>query len=85
MIAALEKAQALSAFASAQGSPLSSFVLCLSTAEGLELLDWLLEEYGHNPLLEADVAEAKITGNPWEILANFSLLGLLMQPRMTLH
>ena len=43
--AALEKAKSLHNFASHSGSPLKEFVLCLSQAEALELVEWYAMDY----------------------------------------
>ena len=81
---AFSKAESLRAFALAQGAQLSTFVLVLTDAEGLELIDWLVEE---NPdeTLALDAAIARRTGNPWEILAHFHLIGLPLAPPMSLN
>jgi hypothetical protein len=80
MIAALAKAESLHKFASASGCPLDTFLLVLSNAEGLELLDYFKTEYQCSELFDMDVAIAQAKGDPWGVLDNFVLLGLHMAP-----
>ena len=74
MIAALEKAESLHRFVLSQGAPLNTFQLALSDREGLEVLDWLQEQYD-NELLDSDIAIARATGDAWKVLDGFTLLG----------
>jgi len=85
MIAALEKAESLQRFVKASGAHLSTFVLALSDAEALELLDWFVEQHEQNDVLDLDVEEAKRRHNPWPVLEQFSLLGFCMAPKGVLH
>lgn len=80
MITALIKAESLQRFATSQGAPLKSFVLCLSTVEGLELLDWFVEQNEANELLDMDVAMAHRTKDPWRVLEYFQLMGFEIKP-----
>jgi hypothetical protein len=75
VIAALEKAQSLHRFAESQGSPLSSFILVLSDTEALELLDWFKAEHEASELYDLDLEKAHKTGDPWEMLPEFNLMG----------
>jgi hypothetical protein len=81
---AFSKAESLRSFALSTGAQLDTFVLVLTDAEGLELIDWLVEE---NPdeTLALDAAIAHRTGNPWEVLAHFQLIGLPMIPPLALN
>jgi hypothetical protein len=76
----LEKAESLYRFAQGQGSPLSTFKLILTAQEGLELVEYLVEQNEPNEMLELDAAEAKRTGDPFVILSNFQLLGMEILP-----
>lgn len=78
MIAALAKAESLHKFATSQGCSLDTFQLVLSDTEGLELLDWFVEQYARNELLSVDVERAQRTRDPWPILDEFVLLGMHM-------
>jgi hypothetical protein len=83
--AALAKAQSLHRFASDMGAPLTTFELVLTQAEGLELIDWLVEQNPPNELLSADVAHAHQVRDPWPVLNNFVLLGFHMTPAAALN
>lgn len=80
---ALIKAESLAAFARHSGVPLSEFALSLTLGEGYELLDFLaaggMGKVCNQTLLEADIAEAKVRGDPFVVLANFQLLGFDIQ------
>ena len=78
MISALAKAESLHKFATASGSPLEDFQLVLSDSEGLELLNWFVEQYARNELLSLDVQRAQRTRDPWPVLSEFVLLGMHM-------
>lgn len=79
--AAITKAQALNRFATDQGAPLSTFALVLTESEAMELMEWYVGEYGGtNELLEMDAAAARRTRNPWELLSNFTCMGLAIAP-----
>ncbi len=82
---ALEKAESLYRFATQRGAPTQEFQLTLSVPEGLELLDWFLGQYDENPLLMEDVAHAKRCGDPFPVLAHFTLLGFTLLPLQVLH
>lgn len=83
--AALAKAESLQRFARSQGAPLSTFQLAISDAEGLELLDYLVEQSPPNELLSADVALAHKKRDPWPVLTHFTLLGLSIAPLQVLN
>jgi hypothetical protein len=85
MIAAIEKADSLHRFAVSQGAHLSTFVVVLSDQDALELLDWFVEQYEFNSLLEMDVAEAKAKHDPWNVLSNFTLHGMSIAPLSALN
>lgn len=78
--AALEKAECLYKFALGSGAPVSTFELLLTLGEGYELLDWLpkagLTAREFIPMLQQDIAEAKLLGDPWLVLNHFTLKGL---------
>jgi hypothetical protein len=77
--AALDKAKSLHRFAADQGAPLDTFQLVLTEPEAMELMEWYVDEYGGaNEMLELDAAEARRTRNPWDLLANFTCMGLAM-------
>lgn len=78
MISALAKAESLHKFAKAQGCPLAEFQLVLSDVEGLELLEWFVEQYARNEILSLDVEIAQRTRDPWPVLCEFELLGMHM-------
>jgi hypothetical protein len=82
---ALAKAESLWRFAQASGSPLSTFALALSHQDAMDLLSFYEAQFGHVELFVADVAEARLTDNPWPVLANFELFGFQMVPVETLH
>lgn len=77
---ALEKAESLYKYAQGQGSPLSTFKLILTVDEGLELVDYLVEQNAPNEMLELDAAQAKRERNPFKVLSNFQLMGLEILP-----
>jgi len=82
---AIEKAGSLYEYCKAQGAQPTTFAVTLTLEEGLELLDWFAEQYPPNDLLDADIAEAKRTKNPWPILTGFTLMGFAILPKGTLH
>ena len=82
---ALRKANALIRHIRYLGATDSDYLLCLSTQEGLELLDWLIVQNAPNELLDLDVEEAKRLKNPWPVLEHFVLLGLSMAPLTSLN
>lgn len=83
--AALEKAESLYRFALAQGAKPAEYQLTLSNAEGIEILDWFVAQHENNQLLTEDVEAAKISNNPWDVLACFNLMGFSMCPLEQLH
>lgn len=87
--AALAKAESLSKFALASGSPLDTFAIVLTDAEAYELLDYLaaggLGRYENHDLLIADVERAKREKNPWGVLEWFQLNGLSIYAARDLH
>jgi hypothetical protein len=82
---AFEKAKSLCAFAQASGSKPTTFALCLSAEEALELLDWFVEQNPDNELLYADVHEAHRTNEPFTVLEHFNLMGLSIVPKSVFH
>lgn len=75
--AAIAKAQSLHRFAAQQGAPLDSFKLVLTDAEALEALDWFKGQmYRSDAAFDVDLEIAHRTGNPWQMLSNFQLMGL---------
>lgn len=80
MIAALQKAEKLVAFAKEQGAPLHEFALLLTAGEAFELVNWLLSPDGPQNLarevLQYDADIARAEGNPFIVLTNFNLNGL---------
>jgi hypothetical protein len=87
--AALCKAEALIRHASYLGCLPSEFKVTLSLGEGYELLDYLaaggMGRYANHALLERDIEEAKIAGDPWRVLEGWTLLGLELVPAASLH
>jgi hypothetical protein len=87
--AALSKAEALIRHAQYLGSPQSDFVLTLTLGEGYELLDYLaaggMGRYANHALLERDIEEAKIAGDPWRVLEGWKLLGFELVNADSLH
>lgn len=84
-MSALDKAERLYSYAKHQGSPLTDFMLTVSTEEGFELLDYFAAQYPGNELFETDVAYAKISGDPFVVLANFTLMGFHIVPKTVLN
>jgi hypothetical protein len=83
--AAVERAKSLHRYAFAQGAGVEDFILTLSDSEGLDLLDWLLEQQrAPDADLELEVREAKETGDPWPLLDTFTLMGLHLAPKRML-
>jgi hypothetical protein len=75
--AAIDKARSLHRFATEQGAPLDSFKLALTDAEALEALDWFKTQmYRQDAAFDVDLEIAHRTGNPWQMLSNFQLMGL---------
>jgi hypothetical protein len=82
---ALERAKSLHRYAFSQGAGVTDFRLCLSNAEGMELIRWLAEEHDFDDEdMEVDIEAAKRRGDPWPVLNQFSLLGLRMLPKALL-
>jgi hypothetical protein len=78
---ALEKAKSLVAYISKRGAQIQEFQLALSNDETMELIDWFLGQNPGNELLEQDVQDAHKSGNPWDVIKHFSLMGLDIIPR----
>lgn len=83
--AALTKAESLKRYVTYSGSPQREFVLAVTLGEAYELLDYLVEIHPASALLKQDVAEAKVSSNPWAVLANFQLLGFEITRADFLH
>jgi hypothetical protein len=85
--AALKKADALLAHARHCGCPLSEFQLALTVGEGYELLDYLVRSSSvqNRRLLEHDVEEAKLAGDPWMVLKDWKLHGFEVVRVEALH
>lgn len=75
---ALALADELYRYALGQGAPINSFELLLTLGEGYELLDWIPGAglFSDLELLRQDIEEAKIKGDPWLVLDNFTLKGM---------
>jgi hypothetical protein len=79
--AALVKAQSLHRFAVDQGAPLNSFQLVLTQPEAMELVEWYAKQYGgNNPVFNVDLEIVRRTGEPWDLLSNFQVMGFSMAP-----
>lgn len=87
--AALAKAESLAAYARASGAPLSEFALAITLGEAYELLDHLasgaLGRCENQAVLERDIADAKVKGDPFEVLSQWTLLGLDIVRAADLH
>lgn len=87
--AALIKAESLAAYARASGSPLSEFALAITLGEAYELLDHLasgaLGRCENQAVLEQDIAQAKVSKDPWQVLAQWKLYGLDIVRAADLH
>jgi len=85
--AAIEKAESLYRFALNSGAQVSTFVLCLKPHEAQELLEWYATQYaGRSEQFDLDLEVARVSGDPWQILDNFQLLGLtLARAELVLH
>ncbi len=76
-VAAIQKAESLHKFASHSGYPIDTFALVISDKEAQDLLEWYAEQYeGTNDAFDTDLAVARLTRDPWPVLANFRVLGL---------
>jgi hypothetical protein len=77
---AVEKADALVAFAKRRGSPLKDFQVTITLEEAWELLDFMaaggLGFFQNHHVLVTDVAAAKAAGDPWTILPHMQLCGM---------
>ena len=81
MIAAIERAQALLKHASHCGEPMHNFAIMLSDKEGIEALNWLVDQPQYQTAfnmqaLRFDVAACTVTGNPWPVLDCIQIMGL---------
>lgn len=83
--AALEKAESLYRFALAQGAKPADYHLTLTTAEGIEILDWFMAQHPNNELLADDIDLAKEKFDPWPVLMHFTLMGLNIVKREDMH
>ena len=87
--AALIKAESLARYVQHTGAPQSEFLLALTLGEGYELLDYLasgaMGRCANHADLEHDIADAKVKGDPFEILSQWSLLGFSIVRTMDLH
>jgi len=79
VIAALEKAQALTRLAKHTGAKPSEFIVTLTLGEAYELLDHMAATYDSS-LLRQDIAEAKAEGDPFRVLAGWQLSGFAIVP-----
>lgn len=82
---ALEKARSLREFALRRGSPLNEYEVTLTDEEGFELVQWFRDGSGliapeGLAQLDADIALAKRSKDPWVVLDNFTLFGLNTAP-----
>lgn len=83
---AVEKAESLHKFAKSQGAQLSTFMLILSDKEAMELLEWFKSTmYRADVVFDLDLEIAHRTGNPWEMLPNFQLMGFEIGRASDLH
>ena len=83
---AFERAKALHQHAKYCGAPLEEFVLELTDTEAFEALDWLANDpenapYINQELLAMDVAVAKASKTPWELMNSFQIMGLTVTRR----
>lgn len=83
--AALIKAESLYRFAASQGAKPTDYQLTLSTAEGIEILDWFIAQHPNNELLAEDVDLAKENLDPFPVLQHFTLMGISMVRLDSLH
>lgn len=83
--AALAKAESLYKFALSQGAKPVDYQLALTTAEGIEILDWFVNQHENNELLLEDVEAAKVKNDPWDVLQFFNLMGFSMTPVESMH
>lgn len=84
---ALRKADSLLAHARQCGAPREEFQIALTLGEGYELLDYLVRtsSVANKRLLEADVADAKLAGDPWLVLKEWKLHGFELVRVEALH
>ena len=87
--AALLKAQSLAKYVQHSGAPQGEFQLALTPTEGFELLDYLasgaMGRCEHQSELETDIEEAKLKGDPFDVLAAWTLLGFQIVRMETLN
>lgn len=85
--AALTKAESLIRHAHHLGVKPEEFQVALTLGEAYELLDFLVAQHNvaQQSRLEADVAEAKTSCNPWAVLVDFNLCGLEIVRQVDLH
>lgn len=85
--AAVKKAESLARFATHCGQPLRDFELAITRAEAYELLDFIEAGGLGTPcdLLRKDIELARQRGDPWEVLCNFHLQGLVIGKAEGLH
>lgn len=89
--AAVERAQALLRHVRYIGAPLNEFVVPMTKPEGFDVVAWLRTDLAEAevPLdydqLDKDIACARQIDDPWFVLNNFHLYGLVMVRREDLH
>jgi hypothetical protein len=87
--AAIKKAESLYAYANGTGAPLKEFAVALTLGDAYELLDFMasggMGRYQNHDVLLADIAEAKVAGEPFALLRHFQLSGLEIVSAESLH
>lgn len=85
----MEKARTLVRFAKMTGTPLKQYSVTISDVEGVELMDWFLDQADPRMVdrtaLQAAIIEAKDHKDPWEVLQHFSLLGMAIEREAALQ
>jgi hypothetical protein len=86
---AVLKADALASHARYLGVPLNVFAVTLTTEEGFELIEYILEgglgRFVDETQIEADALSAKAQGDPWIVLENISIYGFEILKCTVLH
>ena len=79
---AFERAKYLHHHASHVGAPLEEFVLELTDAEAFDALETLLSMASPGEmnveLFRMDLAIARASGSPWELMNNFKIMGFVV-------
>lgn len=85
MQAVIDRARSVLQHIDQIGGQPSDFSVCITAAEGFELITWLREQYAEildMREFDHDVSLAQAAGDPWVVLKHFDILGLKIERRL---